>query len=392
MNFQQEADIIRSLGKIAANGHLHKGFKPVHWCSDCGSALAEAEVEYRDKDSFAIDVRFEVLDEEALFARCHAIPNGHGEGPLSVVIWTTTPWTLPANQAVAFNPELEYAVVQTEAPHQKERLIVAEGLLKETMDRWGIEHHRVIAYGRGDAFERLKLQHPFYDRQVPIILGEHVTLDAGTGAVHTAPGHGLDDYIVGQRYDIPVDNPVGGNGCFVEGTPMFEGQHVFSANEKVIDVLKSRGKLVQEARLNHSYPCCWRHKTPIIFRATPQWFIGMETNGLRQSALREINQVKWMPDWGKARIQGMVENRPDWCISRQRTWGVPITLFIHKASEVAKKVEEKGIEAWFELEASGSICHHHPASRSKHRRVGCSRDAIQVRRIRASRRRPRQRV
>jgi isoleucyl-tRNA synthetase len=362
MNFGQEADIIRSLGKIVANGHLHKGFKPVHWCSDCGSALAEAEVEYRDKESFAIDVRFEVLDEEALFSRCHAIPNGHGEGPLSVVIWTTTPWTLPANQAVAFNPELEYAVVQTEAPHQKERLIVAEGLLKETMDRWGIEHHRVIAYGRGDAFERLKLQHPFYDRQVPIILGEHVTLEAGTGAVHTAPGHGLDDYIVGQRYDIPVDNPVGGNGCFVEGTPLFEGLHVFSANEKVIDVLKSRGKLVQEARLQHSYPCCWRHKTPIIFRATPQWFIGMETNGLRKSAMREIDQVQWMPDWGKARIQGMVENRPDWCISRQRTWGVPITLFIHKATgelhpgtarlveEVAKKVEEQGIEAWFELD------------------------------------------
>ena len=361
MDFHQEANIIRSLGKIVANGHVHKGYKPVHWCSDCGSALAEAEVEYRDKESFAIDVRFEVLDEEALFTRCHALPDGHGSGPLAVVIWTTTPWTLPANQAVALNPELEYVVVQCEAPHQRERLVLAEGLLKASMDRWGIEHYRVIGYGRGDAFEGLKLQHPFYPRQVPLILGEHVTLEAGTGAVHTAPGHGLDDYIVGQRYHLPVDNPVGGNGCFVEGTPLFAGQHVFLANEKVIDVLKSRGALLREARLQHSYPCCWRHKTPIIFRATPQWFIGMESNGLRQAALREIEQVHWLPEWGKARIQGMVENRPDWCISRQRTWGVPIPLFTHAQSgelhpetprlieAVAQRVEQQGIEAWFEL-------------------------------------------
>ncbi len=362
MDFRFEADIIRALGRIVENGHVHKGYKPVHWCTDCGSALAEAEVEYKDKESFAIDVRFRVLDEEALMARCHSIPGDHGEGQISLVIWTTTPWTLPANQAVALNPALEYVVVQCDGPHGKERLIVAEGLMKDTLDRWDIEEYQVIAYGRGDAFEGLKLQHCFYAREVPVILGEHVTLDAGTGAVHTAPGHGLDDYIVGQRYGLPVDNPVGGDGRFLEGTELFAGEHVFSANEKVIEVLKAKGALVQEARFPHSYPHCWRHKTPIIFRATPQWFISMDQKGLRESALREIKQVRWLPDWGLARIEGMVESRPDWCISRQRTWGVPITLFVHKASgelhpetsrlieEVARRVEQQGIEAWFALE------------------------------------------
>jgi isoleucyl-tRNA synthetase len=363
MDYRFEANIIRTLGRIVDNGHVHKGSKPVHWCTDCGSALAEAEVEYKDKESFAIDVRFQVLDDETLLARCHSVPGGHGEGPMSMVIWTTTPWTLPANQAVALNPTLEYVVVQCDGSLGKERLILAEGLLTKTMDRWDIEDYKVLAHGHGDAFEGLMLQHCFYKREVPVILGEHVTLEAGTGAVHTAPGHGLDDYIVGQRYGLPVDNPVGGNGCFVEGTELFAGEHVFTANEKVIEVLKARGALVKEARFPHSYPHCWRHKTPIIFRATPQWFISMEKNGLRKSALREINAVRWMPDWGKARIEGMVEGRPDWCISRQRTWGVPIALFVHKATaelhpesqrlveEVAQLVEQQGVEAWFSLDA-----------------------------------------
>jgi len=362
MAFQTEADIIRALGRIVDNGHVHKGYKPVHWCTDCGSALAEAEVEYKDKESFTIDVRFPVLDEEALMARCHAIPDGHGEGPLSLVIWTTTPWTLPANQAVALNPSLEYVVVQADTAQGKERLIVAEGLLKDAMDRWGIERYQVIAYGRGDAFEGLKLRHCFYKREVPVILGEHVTLEAGTGAVHTAPGHGLEDYIVGQRYGLPVDNPVGSDGRFVEGTELFAGEHVFTANESVIEVLKRQGVLLQEARMAHSYPHCWRHKTPIIFRATPQWFIGMEQAGLRAVALKEIGKTVFTPDWGRARIEGMVKGRPDWCISRQRTWGVPIALFIHKSSgelhpetprlieEIAKRVEKAGIEAWFSLD------------------------------------------
>ena len=362
MDFSNEANIIRALGRIVDNGHVHKGYKPVHWCTDCRSALAEAEVEYRDKESFTIDVRFEVMDPDALMARCHSIPDGHGEGPLSLVIWTTTPWTLPANQAVALNPGFDYAIVQADGPQGRERLMVAEGLLKETMHRWGIEHYHVIAYGRGDSFEGLKLRHCFHAREVPVILGEHVTLEAGTGAVHTAPGHGLDDYIVGQRYGLPVDNPVGGDGRFVEGTELFAGEHVFTANQKVIEVLKARGALLQEARVEHSYPHCWRHKTPIIFRATPQWFIGMEQKGLRKTALEEIRKVAFVPDWGQARIEGMVEGRPDWCISRQRTWGVPITLFMHKTSgelhpqtqrlieEVARRVEEEGIEAWFSLD------------------------------------------
>jgi isoleucyl-tRNA synthetase len=361
MDYRFEADIVRALGRIIERGHLHQGSKPVHWCTDCGSALAEAEVEYQDKESVAIDVRFAVLDPEALFARCHSIPDDHGEGPLSVVIWTTTPWTLPANQAVALNPELEYAVVQAEGSHGRERLLVAEGLLKDTMDRWGIEHYRVIAYGRGDAFEGLWLQHPFYEREVPIILGEHVTLDAGTGAVHTAPGHGLEDYVVGSRYDLPVDNPVGGDGRFVADTPLFAGQNVFDANESVVETLKVRGALLLGRRFGHSYPHCWRHKSPIIFRATPQWFISMDQAGLRDLALDAIGQVRWMPDWGESRIDGMVRNRPDWCISRQRTWGVPITLLVHNETgdlhprigelieAIAERIEQKGVDAWFEL-------------------------------------------
>jgi isoleucyl-tRNA synthetase len=361
MDFAFEAEIIRSLGRIIANGHVVKGEKPVHWCIDCGSALAEAEVEYADKQSIAIDVRFEVLDPEALEVRCHSSPNGCGDGPAYVVIWTTTPWTLPANQAVALNPELEYVIVQVESGSHKERLIVAEGLLKDTMDRWGFEHYRVMGYGRGVDFEGLKLRHPFYDREVPIILGEHVTLEAGTGAVHTAPGHGLDDYIVGQRYHLPVDNPVGGDGRFLPGTPLFAGENVFKANDRVVETLKAHGALLLEQRFTHSYPHCWRHKTPIIFRATPQWFISMDRRGLRQGALREIRQVAWTPDWGQSRIEGMVQGRPDWCISRQRTWGVPIPLLVHKETgelhprtaelieSVAQRVEQKGIEAWFEL-------------------------------------------
>jgi isoleucyl-tRNA synthetase len=362
MEHRFEADIVRSLGRIVHNGHVQKGYKPVHWCTDCGSALAEAEVDYQDKDSFAIDVRFPVLDEAALMARCHHVPDGQGEGTINLVIWTTTPWTLPANQAVALNPTLEYAVVQCNGPHGRERMVIADALLKDVMDRYGIDNYHVIGYAKGEAFEGLKLQHPFYARAVPVILGEHVTLEAGTGAVHTAPGHGLEDYVVGARYKLPVDNPVGGDGRFVPGTELFGGEHVFSANQKVIETLKARGNLVHEERLRHSYPHCWRHKTPIIFRATPQWFISMDQQGLRKAALREIEQVRWMPDWGKARIQGMVENRPDWCISRQRTWGVPITLFVHKQSgelhpdspqlidTVAQRVEQQGFEAWFNLD------------------------------------------
>ncbi|WP_341326533.1 isoleucine--tRNA ligase [Methylotuvimicrobium sp. KM2] len=363
MNYKFEADIVRALGKISKNGHLSKGAKPVHWCTDCGSALAEAEVEYEDKHSPAIDVRFQVIDEVAFLARCHHVPEHEGEGPLSVVIWTTTPWTLPANQAVALNPELEYAVVQCEKDGAKERLVLAEALMKDAMLRYGIEEYHVIAYCKGDALENLLLQHPFYERQVPVILGDHVTIEAGTGAVHTAPGHGQEDYVVGLKYDLPVDNPVGDNGVFLPNTELFAGEHVFTANDHVLEVLAERGKLVHHESMLHSYPHCWRHKTPIIFRATPQWFISMEKNGLRDKALEEINKVQWIPDWGQARIEAMVGGRPDWCVSRQRTWGVPIALFVHKENgdlhpntealieQVALRVEQKGIDAWFELDA-----------------------------------------
>jgi len=364
MDFRFEADIVRALGKIVERGHVHKGSKPVHWCVDCGSALAEAEVEYEDKTSPAIDVRFAVLDEVAFMERCHHVEQHEGRGTISVVIWTTTPWTLPANQAVALNADLEYVVVQCDGvgDHEPERLVVADALLKDTMARWGLADYRVVAYCRGSDLEGLKLQHPFYAREVPVIVGEHVTTDAGTGAVHTAPGHGQEDYVVGSRYGLKVDNPVGGDGKFVAGTPLFEGQHVLKANNAVLEVLKARGALVHSEALRHSYPHCWRHKTPIIFRATPQWFISMSQNNLRADALKAIANTRWVPEWGEARINAMIENRPDWCISRQRTWGVPIALFVHKTTgdlhpetprlieEVAKRIEQKGIDAWFELE------------------------------------------
>ena len=367
MDYSFEANIVRALGRIIAQGHLIKGSKPVHWCMDCGSALAEAEVEYEDKDSPAIDVRFEVTDVDALKSRLHIVDAELGAGPVSIPIWTTTPWTLPANQAVALHPELEYVLIACAGTAGDERLVVAEALLDAVMQRAGIGTFRIVARGRGDRLEGLKLQHPFYDRQVPVILGEHVTTDAGTGAVHTAPGHGQEDYVVGSRYGLKVDNPVGDNGCFLPDVELFGGEHVFKANAHVIEVLKERGRLLHQEKLRHSYPHCWRHKTPVIFRATPQWFVSMDAKGLRQQAIAAIGQVRFTPAWGQERIRGMVEGRPDWCISRQRTWGVPITLFTHKLTgelhprtqelieQVAGLIEQSGIDAWFELDAAALL-------------------------------------
>ena len=362
MDFQFEADIIRALGKIVENGHLHKGEKPVHWCTDCGSALAEAEVEHEDKTSPAIDVRFKVVDESGFLQRCNL--QAEGNGPLSMVIWTTTPWTLPANQAVALHPDFEYLLLQIGSGAARERLLLAEALYEEVLQRADLGESQVLGRCSGAALEGVQLNHPFYDRQVPVILGDHVTLEAGTGAVHTAPGHGQEDYVVGMKYDLPVHNPVGPNGCFIDSTEIFAGEHVFKANDHVLEVLNEQGALLCMEKIRHSYPHCWRHKTPIIFRATPQWFIGMDQAALRSDAMRSIRGVRWMPDWGQARIEGMVENRPDWCISRQRTWGVPIALFIDKESgnphpdtvrlieEVAQRVEQQGIDGWFEMEPS----------------------------------------
>jgi isoleucyl-tRNA synthetase len=334
----------------------------VYWCTDCGSALAEAEVEYEDRDALAIDVRFPVANPEALLARLRHVEGHTGQGPLSVAIWTTTPWTLPANQAVAVNPGFEYVVVQVETDHGPERLVVAEPLLRDSLARWEVEHYQVLAYGPGADLEGLALQHPFYSREVPVLLGDHVTTEAGTGAVHTAPAHGQEDYVIGSRYGLKVENPVGPDGRFLPETPLFAGLHVFAANERVIDTLKAQGRLLRVARLRHSYPHCWRHKIPVIFRATPQWFIGMDLHGLRARALEEIRKVRFTPDWGEARIRGMVENRPDWCISRQRSWGVPLALFVHRRTgephpntqrlleQVAQRLEQGGIDAWFELD------------------------------------------
>lgn len=365
MDFRAEADIVRSLAQIIANGHLYRGSKPVYWCIDCGSALAEAEVEYEDRNSPAIDVCFPVVDTSALLTRLQPVDGqDHGPGPVSVVIWTTTPWTLPANQAVALNPGFEYLLVQAQTDQGSQRLVVAEALLADALARWSVQSHQVLARGLGSALEGLALQHPFQDREVPIILGEHVTAEAGTGAVHTAPAHGQEDYVVGSRYGLPVHNPVGPDGKFLADTPLFAGLHVFAANDRVIEVLKERGRLLRLARLTHSYPHCWRHKTPVIFRATPQWFIGMEHHGLRAGALEEIKKLRFTPDWGEARLEGMVANRPDWCVSRQRFWGVPIPLFVHRSTgelhpntqelieQVAQRIEQGGIDAWFELEAA----------------------------------------
>ena len=361
MNFKFEADEIRALGKIAANNHLQKGFKPVHWCLDCASALAEAEVEYKDKTSPAIDVAFAVADRADVLKRFGADQNLQGE--VAVAIWTTTPWTLPANLAVSLNPELDYVLIRFELEGKAWLLVLAEALEGAAMKRYGVTHYEIIARTKGAALEHAPLQHPFYERQVPIILGEHVTTDAGTGAVHTAPGHGQDDFVVGKKYGLAILNPVGANGVFLPDTPLFAGEHVFKANDSVMNVLREKKALLHFEPLQHSYPHCWRHKTPIIFRATPQWFISMTQNRLLETALAASDKIEWMPSWGKARIDGMMQGRPDWCISRQRTWGVPITLFVHKETaelhprtqelieQVAQRVEQKGIDAWFELKA-----------------------------------------
>ncbi len=360
MDFKTEANIVRTLGKIISAGHLHKGVKPVHWCTECGSALAEAEVEHEDKTSPAIDVLFRSTDQTEVLKSFEVESDVES---ISIVIWTTTPWTLPANQAVAVNSEYDYVLVKV----GNEALILADGLYKDVMTRCGVENFSVIATCKGLQLEGLKFQHPFYDRVVPVILGEHVTLEAGTGAVHTAPGHGQDDYVVGQRYGLEIDNPVGDNGCFLPNTELFAGQHVFKANPLVLDVLEEKGALLHQESLLHSYPHCWRHKTPIIFRATPQWFISMDGNGLRNQALDAIKGVNWQPSWGEERIHGMIENRPDWCISRQRTWGVPIAVFIDRETQephpdtaqliekVALLIEEKGIDAWFDLDAASLL-------------------------------------
>ncbi|HAT3799229.1 TPA: isoleucine--tRNA ligase [Serratia marcescens] len=358
MDFKTEANIIRALGKIISNGHLLKGAKPVHWCTDCGSSLAEAEVEYYDKTSPSIDVTFHAADAAAVAAKFGV---SNFSGAISLVIWTTTPWTLPANRAISLHPDFTYQLVQVDG----QCLILAAELVESVMKRAGITEWTVLGSCKGADLELLRFKHPFMGFDVPAIMGEHVTLDAGTGAVHTAGGHGPDDFVISQKYGLEIANPVGPNGCYLTGThPQLDGKFVFKANDLIVDLLREKGALLHVEKFLHSYPCCWRHKTPIIFRATPQWFISMDQKGLRQQSLEEIKGVQWIPDWGQARIEMMVANRPDWCISRQRTWGVPMSLFVHKETEqlhprsvelmeeVAKRVEQDGIQAWWDLDAA----------------------------------------
>ena len=357
MDFRFEADIIRELAKIQANGHLYLGAKPVHWCVDCGSALAEAEVEYEDKSSPAIDVAFPVADVADLACRLGA---SNIDTPAYAVIWTTTPWTLPANQAVAVHPEFTYDLIRT----PKGLLIVARELAESAIKRFGFEAVETVAQIKGAALEGLKLNHPFNDRQVPVILADFVSTDAGVGLVHIAPGHGHDDYLAGLKYGLEVANPVGGDGKFYADTPLVGGQNIWAGNKTVIAELTARGHLLAEEKIQHSYPHCWRHKTPIIFRATRQWFIGMDKQGLRDKAMKAVEDTEFFPAWGRARLEAMMKGRPDWCVSRQRNWGVPIPFFIHKTTgelhprttelieEVAKRVEQRGVEAWFSLDAS----------------------------------------
>ena len=358
MNFKVEADIVRALGKIAENGHLVKGYKPVYWSVVGGSALAEAEVEYQDKESFSIDVKYPVTKAESLAQLDTAFGGLPGSGTVNVLIWTTTPWTLPSSLAISVGAELTYQLVQV----GEQRLIVAAELLESVLQRGEIEQHTVLAQCSGNLLENIIAQHPFYDRDIPVLLGEHVTTDAGSGCVHTAPDHGMEDFVVSRRYGIETINSIADNGVYRDDVALFAGQHVYKVDEPIIELLKERGALFSCSKFTHSYAHCWRTKTPLIYRATPQWFVSMEKNGLLKDALAAVKGVDWHPEWGEARIAGMLQNSPDWCVSRQRTWGVPIALFIDRDSgdlhpetprlieAVAQLIEQEGIDAWFDLD------------------------------------------
>ena len=376
LDFKFEADEIRALAKVVENGHLLRGVKPVYWCFDCGSALAEAEIEYQDKVSPAVDVAYTARENKKIAGAFGIdVPDGV---EIAVPIWTTTPWTLPASLAISLGPELDYVLVEGPAKPDGVRrwLVLAEALAEKALKRYGAED--IVVHGRiaGAKLEGLLFAHPFYaERDIPILLGDHVSAEDGTGAVHTAPGHGQEDFVVGQKYGLVEKysaaqlNPVDGRGVYLPSTPPADGvelagMHVWKANDALVEVLRGNAALLAFSKLTHSYPHCWRHKTPVAFRATPQWFISMTQANLRDDALAAIKGVTWYPAWGEARIAGMVADRPDWTISRQRTWGVPIALFVHRETgephprsvelmrQVADRVEQGGVDVWYSLDAS----------------------------------------
>jgi isoleucyl-tRNA synthetase len=366
MDYGYEAAIVREFGRFVGADLVYKRKKPIHWCPTCVTALAEAEVEYMDHESPSIYVKFGLQTSDSRQKIENLFPSLKGKD-VSILIWTTTPWTLPANLALCFHPDYDYVAIEV----GKEVFILAEGLLNQTIEKLGIKDFRIIERFKGRVLEGIKATHPFIDRDSVVILGDHVTLDQGTGIVHTAPGHGEEDYEMGLKYGLDIYSPVDDRGRFTEEVSDFSGQNVFKANKGIIDKLKKLGTLLHEENIVHSYPHCWRCKNPVIFRATNQWFISIDKDGLRQKALNGIDSVKWIPSWGRDRIYGMVENRPDWCISRQRAWGVPITIFSCKAcgeylmnqpiiNYVADLIEKNGADIWFKddknLLPEGTTC------------------------------------
>jgi isoleucyl-tRNA synthetase len=352
MSFDYEATIAREFGRFVGKGLVYRGKKPVYWCASCETALAEAEVEYDDHTSPSITVKFPALSDFG-----ERFPRLKGK-KVYVLIWTTTPWTIPANLAIAFHPDFIYAAAEVDG----EVWILAEALLEQNLAKAKKEKGTILEKFPGKSVEGLKCRHPLYERESILILANYVTLDTGTGCVHTAPGHGQEDYESGLMYNIPIYSPVDNQGRFTSDVQYFAGQSVFEANAQVIEKLREAGALIHSGTYQHQYPNCWRCKNPIIFRATEQWFISMEKNDLRQRALQAIDRVKWIPRWGRERIYGMIQNRPDWCISRQRAWGVPIIAFTCEGCQnilvdealvrhVADLFEEAGADIWFEREA-----------------------------------------